>query len=119
MSEAEEALKQADIEGKKLIEEELMSEKPRLDQLREQLEKARSDAEDLHKAVLGQETHWYCSELLRFLSWQEAIRHQSVQAGECISWFARYGLARIEVSLFQDAEKFSFFRLPYLIFEVI
>jgi hypothetical protein len=66
-AEAEEALKQADIEGKKLIEEELMSEKPRLDQLRKQLEKARSDAEDLHEAVLGQETRWYCSELLKFL----------------------------------------------------
>ena len=117
-AEAEEALKQADIEGKKLIEEELMSEKPRLDQLRKQLEKARSEAEDLHKAVLGQETHWYCSELLKFLCGKKQYAINPFKLANALAglpvmgWRESYS----RCSKMQKSSPFS--RLPYLIFEV-
>jgi hypothetical protein len=117
-AEAEEAVKEADIEGKKLIEEELMSEKPRLDQLRKQLEKARSDAEDLHKAVLGQETHWYCSELLKFLCGKKQYSINPFKLANALAglpvmgWRESYS----RCSKMQKSSPFS--RLPYLIFEV-
>lgn len=117
-AEAEEALKQADIEGKKFIEEELMNEKPRLDQLSKQLEKARSDAEDLEKAVLGQETHWYCSELTKFLCGKKQYALNPFNLANALAGLPVMGWRESYSRCSEMQRSFPFSRLPYRAFEI-
>jgi hypothetical protein len=65
--EAEEALKNVGEEERQIIEKELGDRRKRLVRLEETLGELETESKELTKMVPGQETYYYCSELLKFL----------------------------------------------------
>jgi hypothetical protein len=70
--EAEEALKHVGEEEHQIIQKDLSRRRKRLLRLEEALGELETESKELNERVLGQETYWYCSQLLDFLCGRKA-----------------------------------------------